>query len=68
MKASELREKNPEELNTALLGELETQFKLRMKRSTGQLNESHEMKIARRNVARIKTVLTEQANQVAGGQ
>ncbi len=68
MKASELREKNPEELNTALLGELETQFKLRMKRSTGQLNESHEMKIARRNVASIKTVLHEKANEAAGGQ
>ena len=68
MKASELREKSPEELNSALLGELETQFKLRMKRSTGQLNESHEMKIARRNVARIKTVLNEQANEKAGGQ
>jgi len=68
MKASELREKNPEELNAVLLGELEAQFKLRMKRSTGQLNESHEMKIARRNVARIKTVLTEKANETVGGQ
>lgn len=68
MKARELREKSPEELNSALLVELEAQFKLRMKRSTGQLNESHEMKIARRNVARIKTVLTEQANEKAGGQ
>ncbi|MBQ0720044.1 MAG: 50S ribosomal protein L29 [Gammaproteobacteria bacterium] len=67
MKASELREKSTEELNTAILGELETQFKLRMKRSTGQLNESHEMKVARRNVARIKTVLNEKANE-AGGQ
>jgi len=68
MKASELREKSPEELSSALLGELETQFKLRMKRSTGQLNESHEMKVARRNVARIKTVLNEKANDKAGGQ
>jgi large subunit ribosomal protein L29 len=68
MRASELREKNTEELNTALLGELEAQFKLRMKRSTGQLNESHEMKVARRNVARIKTVLNEKANEKAGGQ
>lgn len=68
MKASELREKSPEELNTAILGELETQFNLRMKRSTGQLNESHEMKIARRNVARIKTVLNEKVNEAAGGQ
>ena len=68
MKASELREKNTEELNSVLLDELEAQFKLRMKRSTGQLNESHEMKIARRNVARIKTVLNEKANEKAGGQ
>ncbi len=68
MKANELREKTPEELNTDLLGELEMQFKLRMKRSTGQLNESHEMKKARRNVARIKTVLNEKANEKTGGQ
>ena len=68
MKANVLREKNPEELNTALLGELEAQFKLRMKRSTGQLNESHAMKIARRNVARIKTVLNEKKVNEAGGQ
>ncbi|MBL4782190.1 MAG: 50S ribosomal protein L29 [Porticoccaceae bacterium] len=68
MKASELHEKTPEELNSALLGELETQFKLRMKRSTGQLNESHVMKVARRNVARIKTVLNQKANEQAGGQ
>lgn len=64
MKASELRGKKIEELQSALLGELESQFKLRMKRATGELNESHKMKIARRNVARIKTVLNEQA----GGQ
>ncbi|OUS11592.1 50S ribosomal protein L29 [Gammaproteobacteria bacterium 53_120_T64] len=68
MKASELHDKTPEELNAALLGELEAQFKLRMKRSTGQLNENHEMKVARRNVARIKTVLNQKANEQAGGQ
>lgn len=68
MKASELRGKSPEELNAALLGELETQFKLRMQRSTGQLNETHGMKIARRNVARIKTILSEKANEATGGQ
>jgi len=59
MKSSELREKSVEDLQKALHGELEAQFKLRMQRATGQLGQSHLMKETRRNIARIKTVLTE---------
>ncbi len=61
MKASELREKSVEELNTELLSQLEAQFKLRMQASTGQLNQSHLLKQARRDIARIKTALTQKA-------
>lgn len=59
MKASELRGKSASELKFELLAELEKQFKMRMKRATGQLEQTHEMKQVRRNVARIKTVLNE---------
>lgn len=59
MKASELRGKSASELQFKLLAELEKQFKMRMKRATGQLEQTHEMKQVRRNVARIKTVLNE---------
>ena len=59
MKASELREKNVEELNEELLVTLKEQFALRMQRATGQLGRPSDMKLARRKIARIKTILAE---------
>lgn len=64
MKATELREKSVEELNTELLSQLESQFKLRMQKNTGQLNQSHLLKVTRREIARIKTVLREKAGNI----
>ena len=61
MKAQDLREKSVEELNAELLKQLEEQFKLRMQASTGQLNQTHLLKQTRRDIARIKTVLTQKA-------
>lgn len=61
MKTTDLREKSVEELNQELLNQLEAQFKLRMQKSTGQLTQTHLLKQARRDIARIKTVLTEKA-------
>lgn len=57
MKASEMREKSAEELNTELLKLREEQFKLRMAMSTGQLGQPHLLKQAKRDIARVKTVL-----------
>jgi len=59
MKAGELKEKSVEELETALLGELKKQFDYRMQHATGQMGQSHLLKQVRKNVARIKTILTE---------
>lgn len=61
MKATELREKSVEELEKELLVQLESQFKLRMQKNTGQLNQTHLLKEARRDIARIKTVLKQKA-------
>ena len=59
MKASELRDKSVEELNEELLSTLKEQFALRMQRATGQLSRPSDMKVARRKIARIKTILAE---------
>ncbi len=59
MKASEHRNKSEAELKQELLGLLREQFNLRMQRASGQMNKGHLMRNARRNVARIKTVLNE---------
>ncbi|MEZ8196401.1 MULTISPECIES: 50S ribosomal protein L29 [Vibrio] len=61
MKAQDLREKNVEELNAELLGLLREQFNLRMQAATGQLQQTHTLKTVRRDIARVKTVLTEKA-------
>jgi large subunit ribosomal protein L29 len=61
MKASELREKSVEELNGVLLDRLKEQFKLRMQAATGQLGQTHLLAQARKDIARIKTVLKQKA-------
>ena len=61
MKASELKAKSVEELNTELLGLLREQFHLRMQLATGQLAQTHLLKQVRRDIARVKTILTEKA-------
>ncbi len=61
MKASELRDKSAEELNQQLLSLREEQFKLRMQKATGQLAQTHLLQENQRNIARVKTVLTEKA-------
>lgn len=63
MKAQELREKSVEELNNELIEQLKEQFKLRMQASTGQLNQTHLLKQTRRDIARIKTVLSQKAGE-----
>ena len=66
MKAAELREKTTEELKTELVEQLRSQFNLRMRKGTGQLDKPSEMKNARRNIARIKTLLNEK--KIASGK
>ena len=63
MKASELREKSVEELNGVLLDQLKEQFKLRLQASTGQLNQSHLLAQVRKDIARIKTALSQKAGK-----
>tara|TARA_B110000902_G_scaffold9440_1_gene11486 strand:- start:538 stop:729 length:192 start_codon:yes stop_codon:yes gene_type:complete len=63
MKTNELLGKSVDELKAALGDELKQQFKLRMQLSTGQLEQSHLVMQARRNIARIKTVITQKAGE-----
>ena len=63
MKANELKEKSIEELNVELLELLREQFNYRMQASTGQLAQTHLLRIVRRNIARVKTIITEKAGK-----
>ena len=56
---TELREKSVDELNEILLGLLRDQFNHRMQKSTGQLNQTHLQAVVRKDIARVKTLITE---------
>lgn len=59
MKAQELREQSTERLREELLRLTKEQFNLRMAKANGQLGQPHLMREARRDIARVKTVLLE---------
>lgn len=61
MKAQDLRQKSVEELKAELIGLLREQFNLRMQHATGQLTQTHQLKLVRRNIARVKTIITSKA-------
>ena len=59
MNTSELREKSVEELQQQLGDLRKDQFSYRMQMNTGQLGQTHLLKAVRRDIARVKTVITE---------
>lgn len=61
MKASELRAKEPAELNKELLELLKAQFSLRMQIATQQLSNTAQLGKVRRDIARVRTILREKA-------
>ena len=63
MKADELREKSVDDLNERLLSLREDQFKLRMARAIGQLGQTHLLKQTKRDIARVKTILQQKAEE-----
>lgn len=63
MKASELREKDRTALNQELSELLKAQFSLRMQLANQQLGNTSQLKKTRRDIARVRTVLTQKASQ-----
>ena len=61
MKATEYRGKTADELNKLLLELKREQFNLRMQQGSGQLTKPSEVQRVRREIARVKTVINEQA-------
>ena len=59
----ELRKKNIDQLNAELVATRQEQFNLRIKHKTGQLNETNQLTIARKKIAKIKTLMNELKSQ-----
>ena len=65
METKDLKGKTVVELDQELMGLLREQFNLRMQKGSGQLTKSHQLRAARRNIARVKTVLTKKAGSAS---
>ena len=65
MKASELREKSVEGLQSQLQELYKDQFNYRMQNATGQLGQVHLVGATKKDIARIKTIITEKQKSEA---
>jgi len=63
MKANELRGKSITDLDLELLSLTKAQFGLRMQVATQQLSNNSLLLKVRRDIARVKTILTEKGTQ-----
>jgi len=61
MNASELRGKEPAELQKELEALLRAQFGLRMQLATQQLTNTSQLKKVRRDIARVRTIMKEKS-------
>lgn len=57
----DLRKMTKEELESEILNLRKQQFKLRLQKANSELSKTHVIKLARRTIARIKTILSEKA-------
>jgi large subunit ribosomal protein L29 len=63
MNAAEMRSKSPAQLKQELMELLKAHFSLRMQHATQQLSDSSQLRKVRRDIARVRTVLSEKAKQ-----
>ena len=59
MKVNEIRAKSVEELQTQLQELYKNQFNTRMQKNLGQIGQIHLIQEVRRDIARVKTIITE---------
>ena len=59
-RADDFRAKSADELGTELTGMKKEQFNLRFQRANGQAENTGRIRVLRRNIARIETILNEQ--------
>ena len=62
MDVTDLRDMAADELKGELLRLRKEHFNLRMQRASGQLGQTHLVQETRRDIARVKTIMREQAS------
>ncbi len=64
MKARELRDKSIEELRRTQAELKEQLFKLRFQKATGQISNPTKIRLVRKDIARVETILAERLRDV----
>ncbi len=64
-KAADVRAKSPDELEAQLVDLRREQFNLRFQRATGQSESVGRVRVVRREIARVKTIIAERARASA---
>jgi large subunit ribosomal protein L29 len=59
MTSKEIRDLSPTEITTKLREIREQLLQLRMRRQTGQIEKTHELRTLRKDIARLETILNE---------
>jgi large subunit ribosomal protein L29 len=62
---ADIRAKSPDELAAMLLELRKEQFNLRFQRATGQLEAVGRIRVVRRDIARVKTIIAERSRAAA---
>lgn len=59
MTSKEIRDLAPAEIETKLREAREQLLQLRLRKQTGQVEKTHEIRVLRKDIARLETVLTQ---------
>ena len=65
MNVNEMKSKTVVELNGELGNLLQEQFNLRMQKGMGQMTNMNGLRLVRRDIARVKTIMTQKSNEVS---
>jgi large subunit ribosomal protein L29 len=63
MTSKEIRELSPEEIKTKIREIREQLLQLRLRKQTGQVEKTHELRTLRKDIARLETILNEKKAQ-----
>ena len=65
MTSKEIRELAPTEINTKIRDTREQLLQLRLRKQTGQVEKTHELRTLRKDIARLETILNEKNRKAA---
>ena len=65
MKSKEIRDLAPSEIETKLRAVREELLQLRLRKHTGQVEKTHTLRLLRKDIARLETILVEKQTAAA---